>query len=362
MQGEHDIKNVFYGAHESVASLLDAASEVCDKGIRVYGAILCAADEFPVLIDRLGSSRACARGISTTDGSPSLIRIPWSQGDNTEKPLKMFFWVEDTTKVAYFLSCQDRESFERCLATTYHYLSSHTSRVFLRTKEIRRALTQLAHLREDMSIRVREFVARGLIDDPDSVKKVRTSREWTDEDYLVVFDQLREENKWLSSLRLEVRAEKVCGGRIWKDASFSCDTGLQSFVVSVVKSLTDAVNRSRDFFTNRSSSSSPTGKPRPVSIEYADDVFSEKAQVSRLLGVLDKLSQSALSVYHHNPYLHASLIDYADGSNFDIWVTRQDGILIMPKRKGTHRSMQRVCDRICDQFEEGDVRDFQPYE
>ncbi len=130
---------------------------------------------------------------------------------------------------------------------------------------------------------------------------------------------------------------------------------------SVAQTLTAAVTRSREFFEHRGSANSPTGKPRPLGIEYADDVFSEQTQTKRFLDVLQDLPQSALSIYHHNPYVHVSLIDYSDGSNYDVWVTRQDEILIVPKRKGTHRSMQRVCNHICDEFEEGLVKDFQPH-
>ena len=116
--------------------------------------------------------------------------------------------------------------------------------------------------------------------------------------------------------------------------------------------------QSRTFFEKRDRRSHPKGFSRPLKIEYTESIFSDKHQNYRLIDTLKQLSNSALSVYHPNPFLHTSLIDYTDGSSYEIWVTTPSSILIIPKRKATTSSIERVCDFICDKFEEGDVKDF----
>jgi len=108
----------------------------------------------------------------------------------------------------------------------------------------------------------------------------------------------------------------------------------------------------------RDQQSHPKGFARALQIEYEQPVFSDKRQNGRLVQTLKGLRNSALSVFHPNPYLHASLIDYTDGSSYEIWVTTPTSILIVPKRKATTGSIERVCDFICDKFQEGEIKDF----
>jgi hypothetical protein len=205
---------------------------------------------------------------------------------------------------------------------------------------------------------VREYTSRSLIDDPTSVKRVRTSREWTDEDYEAVFQKLGEEKQWLSSLRLEIRGQQTSSGRIWRNATFSCESGFGYFFETVVSAVRHAVVRSGKFFGQRDRQTSPTRTSRPLRIVYSEDIFSDTRQNYRLIETLNRLKDSALSVYHPNPYFHASLVDYADGSSYELWVTGPSAILVVPKSKATTDSIERVCDYICDEFQEGDVQEF----
>lgn len=219
-------------------------------------------------------------------------------------------------------------------------------------------MNQLARANPHFSIRIREYTSRSLIDDAESAKRVSTKREWTDEDYTVVFQKLLAERRWLTSLKLEVRGPMTATARIWRDATFSCQEGFPLFVGALVPELKDAVVRSRGLFENRGRSTSPTGMSRPLRIVYTEDVFSQVAQLKRLRRTLDGLRDSALSVMHPNPYFHATLLDYADGSSYQVWVTTPSSILIVPKKKATTESMERVCNHICNEFEEGDIEEF----
>jgi hypothetical protein len=187
---------------------------------------------------------------------------------------------------------------------------------------------------------------------------VRTNREWTDEDYAAVFQKLGDQRAWFCSLKFEVRDHHVAVGRIWRNSSFSCEESFGLFEETVLRGITLAVARSRGFFENRGRMCSPTGSSRPIRIAYDQNVFSDKRQNHRLVGVLRRLPESGLSVIHPNPYLHACLLDYADGSTYDIWVATPTSILIIPKRKATTESIERVCNHICEEFEEGEVEEF----
>jgi hypothetical protein len=270
----------------------------------------------------------------------------------------IFLWQYPGKPVAVGLSCQDREVFEYIIDAMHLYAGPLLSRIFLRTGEVRSALNTLARSGMAGSIRVREVVYKSLIDDPQSVKRVRTNREWTDEDYAVIFDKLGEDKGWLSSLKIEVHGSALAFGRIWRDSTFACEHGYQFFSNTVLPSLVAAVMDSQRFFENRGRSSTPNGQSRPIRIVYGQNVFSDKRQNHRLIAVLRQLKEAGLSVIHPNPYLHAAILDYADGSSYDIWVTTPTSIVILPKRKASVHSIARLCNHICEEFEEGDVTEF----
>lgn len=358
---QYDIETRFYRPVNDLGSLVDAASEVCRRGGRIYGALLAISEPLDVLAGRLRHGAAVDRGFDIGAGRPYLVRFPSRpRRPQSAAPVvpRAFLWEEPPRSIVGVLSCQVRDAFEFAVSALHWYLLPDVSRVYLRTSEIQRTLNHLARDSEGLAIRVRECVSRSLIDDPRSFKKVSTNREWTDEDYSTVFQKLSEGRRWLSSLRLELRSSRSATGRIWRDASFSCDSGFVFFFRTVVEGLEQAVTQSRQFFEKRDRLSSPRGMSHPLRIVYPEPMFKDKAQNLRLLDTLERLPNSALSVFHPNPYLHASLVDYADGSSYEVWVTSPDSILIVPKRKATNESIQRLCNHICDKFEEGDVREF----
>ncbi len=362
MDFQQKMESEFYVVHEKLGDLFEAASRVCYRGGKVQGCILSCDTEIDVLVERLKGGGAGARGIKVrSEKSPYLIQVRTDGrrlAPEERKGAKAFIWEEKKKGIIYLLSCEDRENFERLSSKIERYLSPRLSKIFLRTSEIRSALNRLTENSKSLTLRVREYTSRSLIDDPGSHKRVRTNREWTDEDHRSVFEKLSEQREWISALRLDVCGQSLASGKIRRDSTFSCARGFKYFFRTVVSTVKDAVVRSRDFLGKRDQQSHPKRFARALKIEYDQPVFSDKRQNGRLVQTLKGLRNSALSVFHPNPYLHASLIDYADGSSYEIWVTTQNSILIVPKRKATTGSIERVCDFICDKFQEGEIKDF----
>lgn len=362
MDFQQKMEGEFYVAHEKLGELFEAASKVCYRGGQVRGSILSCDTAVDVIIERLQGGGARARGIKVRgEKSPYLIQVRTDGhklAPGRREGGKAFIWEEKKQGIVYLLSCEERENFERLSSKIERYLSPRLSRIFLRTSEIRSALNRLTEDSKNLTLRVREYTSRSLIDDPGSHKRVRTNREWTDEDHRSVFEKLSEQREWVSALRLDVCGQSLASGKIRRDSTFSCAHGFKYFFRTVVASIRDAVVRSRDFMGKRDQQSHPKGFARALQIEYEQPVFSDKRQNGRLVQTLKGLRNSALSVFHPNPYLHASLIDYTDGSSYEIWVTTPTSILIVPKRKATTGSIERVCDFICDKFQEGEIKDF----
>ena len=47
------------------------------------------------------------------------------------------------------------------------------------------------------------------------------------------------------------------------------------------------------------------------------------------------LRGTSVSVLHGNPYVHLSILDYHDGSAFDLWVLDRQRLIIVPQLKAS---------------------------
>ena len=52
-----------------------------------------------------------------------------------------------------------------------------------------------------------------------------------------------------------------------------------------------------------------------------------------------------------------SLLDYKDGSSFEILVHKPDSVLILPQIRASSISLERVIGHISEKFSEGEVED-----
>jgi len=91
----------------------------------------------------------------------------------------------------------------------------------------------------------------------------------------------------------------------------------------------------------------------PIDISYTKNVFNSPSDNVRLIRALTNVSRGAVAVYHKNPYLHLSFLDFVDGSNFDIFVTESNKVSIIPNFKCSTHSLMRICEQISKDFSEG---------
>jgi hypothetical protein len=92
-----------------------------------------------------------------------------------------------------------------------------------------------------------------------------------------------------------------------------------------------------------------------LEINYEPGAIRGKEANYELIDALRDLSASSLTVYHKNPYLHASILDFHDGTSADIFITSDKRISIIPGFEASKGSLSRICERINSHFREGTV-------
>lgn len=102
--------------------------------------------------------------------------------------------------------------------------------------------------------------------------------------------------------------------------------------------------------------------PEPLIVNFERDIFADPAQNKDHIAALASLPRSGISVYHSNPYLHASLVDYSDGSSYDIWVLVSDKLAIIPQIYASESSMGRLVNHIFENMGEGRIEKYEKRE
>lgn len=79
-----------------------------------------------------------------------------------------------------------------------------------------------------------------------------------------------------------------------------------------------------------------------------EGTFLTRAADEELLDSISSVRGVQVAVFHRNPYLHFTVTDYLDGSNFDVFVTEDDRVTLLPGYRASVGSLARVTDAIGD--------------
>ena len=93
----------------------------------------------------------------------------------------------------------------------------------------------------------------------------------------------------------------------------------------------------------------------PLAIDFEEDVFVSAEDNGRFIGSLSQLEKSGISVYHQNPYIHLSFLDFRDGSSCDVFAVSPRSICVVPSFRASVESLMRLTNRIIESLGEGSV-------
>ena len=100
---------------------------------------------------------------------------------------------------------------------------------------------------------------------------------------------------------------------------------------------------------------------RFVALRFPDPVFAERSSYSGVLGALSRLPRATLAVLHANPYFHATLTNYEDGGEFDVFVTDLSTVRIQGRAGASPASFLRLYNSLAEVFREPTVKIEEPH-
>ncbi len=171
-----------------------------------------------------------------------------------------------------------------------------------------------------------------------------------------VFATAFEEEKYVESLRFEAHApdeKALLNATIFRDCSckfFGGDFGI--FWDGIIPRICYVAGKRAQMFLNRNRRSYQD-EVKPLGISFGRNVFVESSRVSELLKALTNEGKFTVAVLHANPYLRATLTDFADGSTMDLYITSPREASIIPGFGASIPALSRLARVLSERIGEG---------
>jgi hypothetical protein len=195
-------------------------------------------------------------------------------------------------------------------------------------------------------------------------RKYESSSTKTERPLEVVFKEAQEQNFWFQSVNFDYLGESreveehnnsLPSATISKYGAFFCTSDFDRFRYSILQEMAQIGERKVDFFSNRSRRFVERYQARPISITFEGPVFSSGEDNKHFIGLLRKMPGASCSVLHGNPYVHLFVKDRLDDSGAELWVLKEDEVLLIPQLKASEAALKRMVNYIFEEWREGRI-------
>ena len=192
-----------------------------------------------------------------------------------------------------------------------------------------------------------------------------SDRKWTSKPLKQIFDEADERGQWFKKVKFQffakdddIKIYPLASCTITKYGHIFFDNLYQKITSNLLQELEHSIERKIALFQNKGLKERNYIPSKPLAINYDIDIFKEKTNLENFSTVIRKYPHSTKAVFHGNPYFHASVADYKDGSSFDIWVLSLNRVLIIPQIRTSVEGLERFVSYIFDNFEEGIISEY----
>ncbi|OFX29995.1 MAG: hypothetical protein A2X08_13780 [Bacteroidetes bacterium GWA2_32_17] len=172
---------------------------------------------------------------------------------------------------------------------------------------------------------------------------------------------VNDQNGWFKSLKFDaIRYNKIITSVfINRQGIVKTDLNFEMVYNAFIQPICKSIDSNYKQFRNRDRRSSENLDAKPLVVEYDSEIFKNVDENIIFINAISRLDNASVSTLHGNPYIHLSIIDYLDGSSFDLWVLNSKEIILVPQMRGTIASIKRILNHIFDTFAEGEIKDYE---
>lgn len=213
---------------------------------------------------------------------------------------------------------------------------------------------ELEQILNDLSKKFKEIIVKKII-----VKDKRgKSIAYRKEDYKISFEEAKIKNETVEKIEFETfdKNSKKLWGYLTRQGIFKCSGTFKMFFDIIFKKISLLELQKIKFYKTHTKKREKKFLPLPLLIDYEEKVFLDTSINKEFINSLKKIKYCSISVYHANPYINLSILDYLDGSSMEIMVDEPSKIMLMPKIGTSHSSLSRIINHIFEYFREGSLK------
>jgi hypothetical protein len=184
-----------------------------------------------------------------------------------------------------------------------------------------------------------------------------TTVTWNNSSLEEAYEWLQENNGFFKSIQFKAIKfdQEVTNSFIDRRGTMRIDKNFRRLFQSFLIPNISLLDRYIKLFNKRGRNDNKDLDVRPLEINFETELFREKENHAKFIQMLMWLSDTSVSVVHGNPYIHLSIMDYIDGSSYDLWVVDSKQILIIPQLRSSIISLKRIVNHIFDYYAEGEI-------
>lgn len=274
----------------------------------------------------------------------------------------IFICASQLHRVFYLISVCSSTVWQRSVLRLAHSLYPKLISVFFSQDELLKLLKDAKKLLPDATVSIVGHSRRQRLKTRGR-RKYESSRTYTQKSLEAVFAEADEQNYWFRSVSFEylrstgdVQTDDVlASATLSKYGALFCTSHFDAFLYGSLNAMAQIAERKMEFFSNRSRRSSPTFEAKPISITYETAEFNSLTDTKNFVGIVRHMPGVSCSVLHDNPYVHLSLVDSRDGSGAELWVFKNDEIVLVPQLKASEASLKKFVNYIFEEWREGSV-------
>lgn len=266
---------------------------------------------------------------------------------------------EQNSSIYYAISDCSAKEFKTFTKFVNKYFPD-ISRIFLTNNEMHLIFSKLE--KNDYNIMVESSIGKKRLEGKNKESIIR----YTNKPYKKVFDEIIHEDAWIQHVRYradngvddEGNPITAFKGTITRDCYFSIRTNFNILINQIIPHALELASV-RNQYLKISTESAFKPKPEPTVIKFDKDLFLNPKKNESYLEAITSMPSCSISKYHNNPYVHASLVDYRDGSSYDLWILALNRIIIIPRFEASIGSMSRLVNHIFERIGDGTVEKFE---
>ena len=355
-----DFINAFYNSkldRNNFFSRID--SLLSSETLFVYAIPFACEHDFLQLVNNVKSKSL--KLIKSADGIHlfSLKHIVKKKNESIEG--KFFLYeLQDQVNCKFAITMENNQFFHRVLKPFIDSLKPHVITTFITHSKLKELLINFQSVNKFTDLRILRASQKIRFIEPDNTQKIVSEISWPSMSLEEAFNWVAEKNGWFKSLQFEA----LYGNRVFADVYLTrqgilkTNQGFTNITEAFLKPITKLLYENIQQFKNRGRKERQDLTVRPIMIDFGKEQFDSIEENQKFIFAIKQFCNSSVSVLHGNPYVHISIMDYIDGSSFDVMISNSDRLMIIPQLKASAFSIKRLVNHIFDFYAEGKIRDY----